>query len=175
MQEYGGLINTFSDYLMYDERKGRVLHTRYLNRAQFYEMWRFHFNCLRPDLSNDKYREFIVVQRVTRGLLAVLRNYSLSELKRHLFVNEQCYPEGVNDILINHLNYLSPSPAGTLTPKTVSWIDATKNYVYLQKVCAKIQSFGLQYPMLSIELTQEQKAQMEEQLYQYFKKLLTTN
>ncbi|OMJ94511.1 hypothetical protein SteCoe_2285 [Stentor coeruleus] len=175
MQNYGNLVNTFSDYLMYDERKGRILHTRYLNKAQFYEMWRFHFNRLRPDLSDHRNKEFIVAQRITRGLLAVLRNYSLVELKRHLIVNEQCYPEGVNDIIINHLNYLAPSQAGVLIPKTVSWIDATKNFVYLQKVCVKIQSFGLHYPSLSEELTQEQKAQMEEQLYQYFKKLLTTN
>ena len=35
MQDYGNLANTFSDYLIYNGRKGRVLHACYLNKSNF--------------------------------------------------------------------------------------------------------------------------------------------
>ena len=174
MQEYGNLANTFSDYLIYDDRKGRVLHTRYLNKAQFYEMWRFHFNRLRPDFSESDSNSFVIAQRVTRGILAILRNANLAELKRAVYLDELAYPDDkTQDILLNHFNYLAPSPSATLFSKTLSWIDATKNLVYMQKVVAKVEQYGLHYPMLSKELTEEQKMQLEESIYLHFKSLLT--
>ena len=140
MQEYGNLMNTFSDYLIYDERKGRILHTRYLNNAQFYEMWRFHFNRLRPDFSAIENSEFVIAQRASRGLLGVLRNENYTELKRATFVDGLAYPgDRATEGLINHLNYLPPSPGMTLFARTTSWIDATKSYLYMKKVNAKIE------------------------------------
>ena len=167
-------MNTFSDYLIYDERKGRILHSRYLNKAQFYEMWRFHFNRLRPDFSNQENVEFVVAQRLARGVFAVLKNENYAQIRRAYLIEGPAFPsDQASDAIINHLNYLPPSLACQIAPKMTSWIDATKSYNYIKKVAAKIESFGLQYPAMSRELTQEQKVQLEDQLYHYFKKLLT--
>lgn len=174
MQEYGNLMNTFSDYLIYDERKGRILHTRFLNKAQFYEMWRFHFNRLRPDFSEAENNNFIFAQRLTRGILGILRNENYKELSRAFLIDNLAFPgDKGQEILLNHLNYLCPSPACTLFAKTLSWVDASKNLSYVTKVVAKVEQYGLHYPNLSCELTQEQKGQLEEQLYQYFKEALS--
>jgi hypothetical protein len=174
MQEYGNLMNTFSDYLIYDERKGRVLHTRYLDKASFYEMWRFHFNLLRPDLSYNRNLEFNLSQKVARGLLGHLRNQSLIELRRVLLMDSASYPnDETSDILLNHMNYMSPSLAGTLYARSLSWIDASKNFNYCQEASYKAQKYGLQHCYLSVPLSEEETAKAEEELYQYFKQLLT--
>ncbi len=173
MQEYGNVLNTFSDYLIYDERKGRVLHTRYLNKGQFLEMWRFHFNRLRPDMSKKEERGFLVAQKAVRGLLAVLRNQSLNELKREVVIHPSGFIEKNFELLINHLNYLPPSSGGTFLPKMVDWVDATRNYIYLQDVFNKTEGFGLLYPTFIRHYNDEQKVVYEEQLYRYFKKLLS--
>jgi hypothetical protein len=175
MQEYGNVLNSFSDYLIYDDRKGRVLHTKYLNRGQFLEMWRFHFNRLRPDFSEMEYMNFLVAQRGVRGLVACLRNQSLNELKREITIHPSSFLEKNTDLVLSHMNYLAPSMAAMVIPKTLSWVDTTKNFIYFQKVLAKLEGYGLLYPEFHYNWTNEQKVVYEEQLYQYFKSLLTKN
>jgi hypothetical protein len=175
MQDYGNVLNTFSDYLIYDERKGRVLHTRYLNKGQFLEMWRFHFNRLRPDMSKTEERKFILAQKAVRGILAVLRNQSLNELKREVVIHPSGFIEKNFELLINHLNYLAPCTAGTFGPKMVDWVDATRNYNYMRDILNKTEGFGLMYPVFMPVLSDEQKVVYEEQLYRHFKKLLSKN
>lgn len=173
MQEYGNLLNTFSDYLIYDERKGRVLHTKYLNKGQFLEMWRFHFNRLRPDMSRREQQEFIMLHKVARGIAAVLRNQSLTELRRELMFNPTCFLEKNADLIINHYNYLAPGLAGCHVPKMTNWVDSTRNYNYVREVIYKCDCYGLMYPTFTHDLTDEQKVAYENQLYRHFKKLLS--
>ena len=175
MQEYGNVLNTFSDYLIYDDRKGRVLHSKYLNRGQFLEMWRFHFNRLRPDFSEYEHQKFLIAQRGVRGLVACLRNQSLMELKREITIHQVGFIDKNFDLVISHLKYLPPSMAGMVIPKTLSWIDATKNFNYYHAVLAKLEGYGLLYPAFHSNWTNEQKVVYEEQLYQHFKSLLTKN
>ena len=175
MEIYGNLLNTFSDYLIYDERKERVLHTRYLNRAQFYEMWRFHFNRLRPEFSAIQNQELAMAQRLTRGVMGYLRHYNGREVQRCYRLDPEDFPsETCQKILHNHLNYMSPSPASPLFPKMTSWKDASLSWNYVTSVTQKVEKYGLQYPLMSRPLSQEQKANLEEQLYQHFKELLSS-
>jgi len=174
MQEYGTLLNSFNDFLIYDERKGRVLHSRHLNKAQFYEMWRFHFNRLRPEFSKEQNQEFALAQRLTRGIFGYLRFHSGRELAKCWRLTQNDYPtDHCQEILINHLNYTAPTPGQPLFTKVTNWEDASKSYNYVQQVAAKIEAFGLNYPNMSRPMNQEQQTQLEEQLYQYFSSLLS--
>lgn len=175
MQDYGNLINTFQDYLIYDDRKQRVLHTRYLNKAQFYEMWRFHFSRLRPDLGEIQHQEMNLSQRINRGLFGYMRYMNGKEIAKCYRMQISDYPdERCTAILDNYLNFTNPTAGQPILIKMTSWDDACRNLIYIRKVLGKIQSFGLHYPIFTNHHTQEQKAQMEEQLYQNFKTLLTS-
>lgn len=173
MQEYGNLLNTFSDYLIYDERKGRVLHTRYLNKGQFLEMWRFHFSRLRPDMSKEEQTSFITLHKAARGIASILGNQSLTELRREVVINPSSFIEKNADLVLNHLNYLAPGMAGCLVPKMTSWIDATKNYLWVREILYRSDCYGLMYPAFMHGLSDEQKVTIENQLYRHFKKLLS--
>lgn len=169
MQDYGNVQNTFSDYLLYDERKGRVLHSRYLNKAQFYEMWRFHFNKLRPEFSDADKLGLVLTQRLTRGLMGYLRFANGRELSRCMRIDPNDYPnENCREILENQLNFMAPSVGQPVLNKMGSWRDASKSLNYIQAVAAKIHAYGLDYPGMAKPLTDEQKVQLEEQLYGYF-------
>ncbi|CAG9318288.1 unnamed protein product [Blepharisma stoltei] len=175
MQDYGNLVNSFNDYLLYDERKGRILHTRYLNKAQFMEMWRFHFNRLRPDLSNSQHQQMLTSLKASRYIQGYLRSANIRELGRCYNMSIANFPdERAQEIYLNQLNYVSPAAGQPVGFKMTSWEDATRNAIYVKRVLGKIASFGLHYPYFALEYTQEQKAQLEEQTYQYFKTLLTS-
>jgi hypothetical protein len=73
MRAQGANLASFSDYLLYDERKGRILHAKHLNRAQSYEMWRLPFNSLRPDLPFYNIRNEDEIQRMSKSIQTYLR------------------------------------------------------------------------------------------------------
>lgn len=174
MEDYGTVLNTFSDFLIYDERKGRVLHSRYLNKAQFYEMWRFHFNKLRPDFSAPELESFHLSQRLTRGLFGYLRNANLEQLRMCARADPESFPDSkCSEILETQMNYTQPSPGMPVLVKLTDWKDATKSFNYISNVLRKIGHYGLDYPLLSKPLTEEQKRYKEEQLYEQFLKELS--
>ena len=175
MENYGTVLNSFSDYLIYDERKGRVLHSRFLNKAQFYEMWRFHFNKIRPEYTHEQNAQMAAKQRLTRSLLGYMRFLNGREIERCYRIEHLEFPsDKCQEILLNQLNFLSPSPGAPLFAKVTSWRDAIKSELYINDVAAKIEGYGLTYPYLTPALNQEQKAHLEEQLYHHFKDLLTS-
>ena len=174
MEEYGNLLNSFSDYLIYDERKGRVLHTRHLNKAQFYEVWRFHFNRLRPEFSPKENLDLRSSLKTSRAILGFMRHQNGREAGRAFRLDVEAYPSpAVQKIMHQQLDYMAPTPAMIVAPRMQSWRDATKSINYVTEVAQKIEKYGLQFPYLSAEMTQEQKAVLEEQLYNHFKDLLT--
>ena len=169
MQDYGNVLNSFSDFLIYDERKGRVLHSKYLSKAQFYEMWRFHFNKLRPDFTRYEMELFNHTQRVVRGLFGYLRNANFEQLRLCAYSDLEAFPDmRCSEILEAHMNFVAPTPGMPVLYKITSWKDATRSTIYLSNVLRKIEKFGLDYPNLSATLTEEQKKNKEEQLYEMF-------
>ena len=174
MQDYGTVLNTFSDFLIYDERKGRVLHSRYLSKAQFYEMWRFHFNKLRPDYSAQELQSFYLAQRLTRGIFGYLRHANLEQLRMCARADMESFPDlKCSEILATQMDYSLPSPGMPVLVKMTDWKDATKSSNYISNVLRKVSHFGLDYPLLTQPLTEEQKRYKEEQLYEMFLKELS--
>lgn len=169
MRNNGQVMQTFSDYLIYDERKGRVLHSRFLNRGQFYDMWRLSFNALRPDLFYQLNHEQDEIQRMAVGIQGYLRNQNLNQLRQcyNYYLDEypgdKCYP-----ILKNHMNYMPPAAGNPLTRRVTDWRDAAKNHRYVRRVMHKVESYGLNYPSSTSQMTPDQLAEAEEQLYEYF-------
>ena len=174
MQDYGNVLNTFSDFLIYDERKGRVLHSKYLNKAQFYEMWRFHFNKLRPDFTHEQMKDFNLAQRITRGVFGYLRNTNLEQLRICAYSDEESFPDmRCNEILQSQMNFTQPTPGMPVLVKLTNWKDASRTYNYMSNVLRKISLYGLDVPSLTGTLTAEQKKYKEEQLYEMFLKELS--
>lgn len=66
------------------------------------------------------------------------------------------------------MNYMPPAAGNSLTRRVTDWRDAAKNHRYIKRVIHKVESYGLTYPAMTSEMTPDQLAQAEEELYQYF-------
>jgi hypothetical protein len=168
MAGFGSVLNTFSDFLIYDERKGRVLHSRHLNDAQHYEVWRFQFNRLRPDLPVSLEKSHTRGLLLARSVIGFLRE---EQLRLHRLHNNNLRHEFKHTRNIEFyertLDLISQSYGDCFHTGMYSWHDQLKTYDYIRKVVNKVQRYGF-YGASGSLASKEQKAEFEEKLYQIF-------
>lgn len=172
MASHGSVLNTFSDFLIYDERKGRILHSRYLNTAQHYEVWRFQFNRLRPDLPDSMTACNTYLLKLARSIIGQLRTEQFTRHKSHAIMLRSEFADPRNiELYERTLDFMSPHFGGIVTTKVYGWQDQLKTADYAKQVIQKVHRYGM-FNASGSYATKEQKMQFEEKLYQFFCKKL---
>ncbi|KAL4466874.1 hypothetical protein ABPG74_010471 [Tetrahymena malaccensis] len=164
---FGGFRQT-DNSLIIDDRRKIILNTRSLSDFQQKIYLRNFFTNYRPDLSSYDYFAFKEKLRVGELFLNEYRKRINNEVRRATILTPtSSLRENMNHKIADQiLDLSSPHIRGAHFQAVRSWTDASKIVNYVEEKQAKINKYGLQFPLLKSMMTEEQCASKEEEVYQ---------
>ncbi|KAL4510055.1 hypothetical protein ABPG72_010248 [Tetrahymena utriculariae] len=162
---FGGFRQTDNSLIIDDKRK-IILNTRSLNDFQQKIYLRNFFTNYRPDLSSYDYFAFKEKLRIGELYLNEYRKRINNEVRRaSILTPTSSLRENLNHKIADQiLDLSSPHIRGAHFQAVRSWTEASKIVNYVEEKQAKINKYGLQFPLLG-NMTEEQCATKEDEVY----------